>query len=160
MARGRFLLGLASGVILTGGLAAGGLYAFGGVIAPLLLGAPTIPKTPTATASEASRAAMAEAEALVAADDRADFADAERGFIATIPDATVLTAERLGQETLRGLLGSVEQAKKSPKPGRKGSGGRSRARSKPREDEGAASGEGDEQRSAAGGRILRAQWIA
>lgn len=75
-------------------------------------------------------------------------------------DATVLTAERLGQETLRGLLGSVEQAKKSPKPGRKGSGGRSRARSKPREDEGAASGEGDEQRSAAGGRILRAQWIA
>ena len=67
MARGRFILGLLSGVVLTGGVAAGGLYAFGGVIAPLLMGTPSIPKPPPASASAASQQAMADAKARVEA---------------------------------------------------------------------------------------------
>ncbi|BCW89066.1 Putative alkyl/aryl-sulfatase YjcS [Alphaproteobacteria bacterium SO-S41] len=89
MARGRFILGLLSGVVLTGAVAAGGLYAFGGVIAPLLMGAPSIPKPPAATASAASQQAMADARARVEADDKQDFADADRGFIATRADPLI-----------------------------------------------------------------------
>lgn len=89
MARGRFLLGLLSGAVLTGAVGAGGLYAFGGVIGPMLIGAPAIPKPPPVAASQASREMLADAAARVAADDRQDFADAERGYIATLADPLI-----------------------------------------------------------------------
>ncbi len=89
MARGRFWLGLASGTALTAAVGAGALYAFGGVIAPMLMGAPSIPKSDAADASAATAGAMEEARALVAADDRKDFEDAARGFIATRDDPLI-----------------------------------------------------------------------
>lgn len=89
MARGRFLLGLLSGAVLTGAVGAGGLDAFGGVIGPMLIGAPAIPKPPPVAASQASREMLADAAARVAADDRQDFADAERGYIATLADPLI-----------------------------------------------------------------------
>ncbi|MFO1237206.1 MAG: alkyl sulfatase dimerization domain-containing protein [Alphaproteobacteria bacterium] len=89
MARGRFLLGLLSGAVLTGAVGAGGLYAFGGVIAPMLMGTPSIPKPPPIAASDASKQALEDAKARVASDDRQDFADAERGYVGTLADPVI-----------------------------------------------------------------------
>jgi alkyl sulfatase BDS1-like metallo-beta-lactamase superfamily hydrolase len=87
--RGRFLLGLLVGVLLTSALVAGGLYAFGRVLAPFLMGAPTVPKTAKVAASEASQRALDEVRKLVDADARVDFEFAERGFIATRKDPVI-----------------------------------------------------------------------
>lgn len=91
--RGRFLLGFASGLLVTTAVVAGGLYAFGPVIAPRLMGAPSVPKAPVTTGSEATKAALADATARVAADDRKDFADAERGFLGTRADPLIKNAD-------------------------------------------------------------------
>ncbi len=71
-------------------------------------------------------------------------------------DATVISAERLGRETLRGLLGSGEGRRKGSKKGRKASGGRAKESASP---EGASAAEMPEEGSEAGGRVLRVRWI-
>jgi alkyl sulfatase BDS1-like metallo-beta-lactamase superfamily hydrolase len=93
VARGRFLLGLLVGVVLASAVAAGGLWAFGGVIAPMLLGKPKLPEMTKVAASAASRQQLAEMQKLVDADDRVDFDFAERGFIATRSDPVIRNAQ-------------------------------------------------------------------
>lgn len=85
----RFLLGLVAGVVLSAIVVLFGVWAFGRVLAPMLAGAPSIPKAPQVAAADATKAALAEAAARVAADDKQDFADAERGFIATLKDPVI-----------------------------------------------------------------------
>jgi len=91
--RGRFLLGLVVGVVLATGLLGGGLWAFGRVVAPLLMGAPAVPKAVEVAASDASRQQLAAVRELVDKDARIDFADAERGFIATRKDPVIRNAK-------------------------------------------------------------------
>ena len=91
--RGRFLLGLVTGVVVTTAALGGLAYMFRGVIAQMnIAGTPEIPKAPQTAASQATKAAMAEAEALVAADDKKDFDFAARGFIATRSDPLIKDA--------------------------------------------------------------------
>ncbi|MCC6919708.1 MAG: MBL fold metallo-hydrolase [Alphaproteobacteria bacterium] len=80
-------------MVLTAGIAGAGVYYFGGAIAPFLIRPPAIPKTPEATASASSAAAMTEVRQLVAADDKADFADAEHGFLGTRADPLIRKAD-------------------------------------------------------------------
>jgi alkyl sulfatase BDS1-like metallo-beta-lactamase superfamily hydrolase len=91
--RGRFLLGLGIGVVLASGVIAGGLYAFGQIVGPLLMGTPTLPETTQVAASEASQRALDEVRALVDQDARIDFEFAERGFIATRTDPVIRNAK-------------------------------------------------------------------
>jgi len=91
--RGRFVLGLIIGVVLASGIIAGGLYAFGRVVAPLLMGAPVMPKAVEVAASAASQQQLAEVRELVDQDARVDFEFAERGFIATRTDPVIRNAK-------------------------------------------------------------------
>ena len=91
--RGRFVLGLMLGVVLASALAAGGLWAFGGVIAPMLMGKPKLPEMPQVAASTASQQQLAEVKKLVDADARIDFEFAERGFVATRKDPVIRNAK-------------------------------------------------------------------
>ncbi|MBM4245346.1 MAG: MBL fold metallo-hydrolase [Deltaproteobacteria bacterium] len=93
VARGRFLLGILLGMLLAGGLAAGGLWAFGGVIAPMLMGKPKLPDMPKVAASSASQQRLAETRKLVDADTRVDFDFAERGFVATRKNPVIRNAK-------------------------------------------------------------------
>lgn len=91
--RGRFLLGLVVGVLLATGVLAGGLWAFGRVVAPFLMGAPTVPKTAAVAATDASRRQLAAVQKLVDADTRVDFDFAARGFVATRKDPVIRNAK-------------------------------------------------------------------
>ena len=91
--RGRFLLGLLTGTIVTAAVVGGVTYSFRGLISQALMPMPELPKAPAATASDATNAAMAEAEALIAADDGLDFDFAARGFIATRSDPLIKNAK-------------------------------------------------------------------
>ncbi len=90
--RGRFLLGLIAGVLLASGLFAAGLWAFGGVLAPLLMGTPKLPEAKEVATSEASRRALAQVRQMVEQDAGTDFELAERGFIATRTDPLIRNA--------------------------------------------------------------------
>jgi alkyl sulfatase BDS1-like metallo-beta-lactamase superfamily hydrolase len=85
----RFILGVLTGIVLSAVVVGIGVWGFGRILAPMLAGAPSIPKPPAVAAADATKAAMAEAAARVAADDRKDFEDAERGFIATRKDPVI-----------------------------------------------------------------------
>lgn len=88
--RGRFLLGLVTGVVVASGAIGGLAYMFRGVIAQMnIAGTPEIPKAPQTQASDATKATMAEVRQMVAADDRVDFDFAARGFIATRTDPVI-----------------------------------------------------------------------
>ncbi|MEW6272964.1 MAG: alkyl sulfatase dimerization domain-containing protein [Thermodesulfobacteriota bacterium] len=91
--RGRFLLGMAAGALLAGALLAAGLWAFGGVIAPMLMGAPKLPDAKEVAASEASRQQLAKVREMVDADASVDFEFAARGFIATRKDPRIRNAQ-------------------------------------------------------------------
>jgi alkyl sulfatase BDS1-like metallo-beta-lactamase superfamily hydrolase len=85
----RFLLGMVAGVVLSAIVVLAGVWAFGRVLAPMLAGTPSIPKPPQVSAAAATKAALEDAAARVAADTKEDFADAERGFIATLKDPVI-----------------------------------------------------------------------
>jgi alkyl sulfatase BDS1-like metallo-beta-lactamase superfamily hydrolase len=89
----RFFLGILTGVFLSVIVVGVGVWGFGRVIAPILAGTPSIPKAPEVAAAEATKAALAEAAARVAADDRKDFEDADRGFVATLKDPVIKRAD-------------------------------------------------------------------
>ena len=91
--RGRFLLGLVLGLVLASAVAAGGLWAFGGVIGPMLMGKPKLPEMAKVSASDASRQQLVAAKKLVDADARIDFDFAERGFVATRKDPIIRNAK-------------------------------------------------------------------
>ncbi|HEY8515944.1 MAG TPA: alkyl sulfatase dimerization domain-containing protein [Candidatus Binatia bacterium] len=91
--RGRFFLGMVAGALLAGVLLVAGLWAFGGVVAPLLMGRPKLPPTPEVSASEASRRQLAKIQQMIDADTRLDFELAERGFIATRSDPLIRNAK-------------------------------------------------------------------
>jgi alkyl sulfatase BDS1-like metallo-beta-lactamase superfamily hydrolase len=85
----RFALGMVAGVVLSALVVVVGVWAFGRVLAPMLAGAPSIPKPPQVSPAAATKAALAEASARVAADDKKDFEDADRGFIASLKDPVI-----------------------------------------------------------------------
>jgi alkyl sulfatase BDS1-like metallo-beta-lactamase superfamily hydrolase len=89
----RFLLGMVAGVVLSSLVVLFGVWAFGRVLAPMLAGTPSIPKAPQVAAAAATKAAMEEAAARVAADDKKDFEDADRGFVATLKDPVIKRAD-------------------------------------------------------------------
>jgi alkyl sulfatase BDS1-like metallo-beta-lactamase superfamily hydrolase len=89
----RFGLGMAAGVVLSAFVVLIGVWAFGRILAPMLAGTPSIPKAPQVAAAAATKAALEEAAARVAADDKKDFEDAERGFIATLKDPVIKRAD-------------------------------------------------------------------
>lgn len=92
--RGRFLLGLVTGIVVATGAIGGLAYMFRGVIAQMnIAGTPEIPRGPQTAASDATKAAMAEVKQMVAADDRVDFDFAARGFIATRTDPLIKDAK-------------------------------------------------------------------
>jgi alkyl sulfatase BDS1-like metallo-beta-lactamase superfamily hydrolase len=89
----RFLIGMVAGVALSAIVVLVGVWGFGRVLAPMLAGTPSIPKAPQVSAAAATKAAMEEAAARVAADTKEDFADAERGFIASLKDPVIKRAD-------------------------------------------------------------------
>ena len=91
--RGRFLLGLVVGVVLASGVIAAGLYAFGQVVGPRLMGVPTVPASVEVAATDASRQQLAEVRELVDKDARVDFEFAARGFVATRTDPVIRNAK-------------------------------------------------------------------
>jgi alkyl sulfatase BDS1-like metallo-beta-lactamase superfamily hydrolase len=82
-----------TGVLLALGLVTAGLYAFGRVLAPLLMGEPKLPAATEVAASAASQRELAKVRQMVDADTRLDFEFAERGFIATRRDPLIRNAK-------------------------------------------------------------------
>ncbi len=92
MAKARFLLGMGTGIAVTAASVYVLAIAFGGVIGPKLMGSPNIPKAPSLASSAASKAALADAAARVASDDKQDFVDADHGYLGTRTDPLIKAA--------------------------------------------------------------------